>query len=42
MMPALIYLKILTAWYLLLLTTPWLFMQAWMKGLESQRADQAR
>jgi len=35
---SLTYLNILTAWYLLLLTAPWLFMQAWMKALESQRA----
>jgi hypothetical protein len=33
MMP-LAYLNTLTAWYLLLLTAPWLFMQAWMKALE--------
>ena len=38
MMP-LAYLNILTAWYLLLLTAPWLFIQAWMKGLESERAS---
>lgn len=36
MMP-LMYLNILTAWYLLLLTAPWLFMQVWMKGLEAER-----
>jgi hypothetical protein len=33
-MMSLTYLNILTAWYLLLLTAPWLFMQAWMKALE--------
>jgi hypothetical protein len=33
------YLNILTAGYLLLLTAPWLFMQAWMKGLEGERAS---
>jgi hypothetical protein len=38
-MMSLTYLNILTAWYLLLLTAPWLFMQAWMKALESQRAS---
>jgi hypothetical protein len=35
LIPALMYLNVLTAWYLLLLTAPWLFMQAWMKALES-------
>jgi len=39
MVPALMYLNVLTAWYLLLLTAPWLFMQAWMKALESERAS---
>jgi hypothetical protein len=34
LIPALMYLNVLTAWYLLLLTPPWLFMQAWMKALE--------
>jgi hypothetical protein len=34
LIPALMYLNVLTAWYLLLLTAPWLFMQAWMKALE--------
>lgn len=38
MMP-LAYLNILTAWYLLLLTAPWLFMQAWMKAFEGERAS---
>jgi hypothetical protein len=38
-MMSLTYLNILTVWYLLLLTAPWLFMQAWMKALESQRAS---
>jgi hypothetical protein len=38
MMP-LMYLNIVAAWYLLLLTAPWLFMQAWMKALESERAS---
>jgi hypothetical protein len=37
MMP-LMYLNILTAWYLLLLTAPWFFMEAWMKALETKRA----
>jgi hypothetical protein len=45
MMP-LVYLNILVAWYLLLLAAPWLFMQAWMKGLESvalhNQSDQNR
>jgi hypothetical protein len=36
-MMSLTYLNILTAWYLLLLTAPWLFMQAWMKALERPR-----
>jgi hypothetical protein len=38
MMP-LMYLNALTAWHLLLLTSPWLFMQAWLKELESERAS---
>jgi hypothetical protein len=38
MMP-LMYLNILMAWYLLLLTAPWLFMEAWMKGPEIERAS---
>jgi hypothetical protein len=38
MMP-LMYLNKLTAWYLLLLTAPWLFMQVWMKGFEAERAS---
>jgi hypothetical protein len=36
---SLVYLNTLTAWYLLLLTAPWLCMQAWMKELESERAS---
>jgi hypothetical protein len=35
----LVYLNTLTAWYLLLLTSPWLFVEAWMKQLESERAS---
>ena len=31
------YLNMLTASNLLLLSAPWLFTQAWMKGLESGR-----
>jgi hypothetical protein len=31
------YLNMLTASNLLLLSAPWLFTQAWMKGLESER-----
>jgi hypothetical protein len=31
---SLMYLNVLTASNLLLLSTPWVFMQAWMKGLE--------
>ena len=38
MMPFM-YLNVLMTWYLLLVTAPWLFMQAWMKALESQRAS---
>ena len=38
-MVSLMYLNILTTWYLLLLTALWLFMQRLMKGLESERAS---
>ena len=38
-MMSLTYLNILTVWYLLLLTAPWLFMQAWMKAFEGERAS---
>ena len=38
MMP-LMYVNILMTWYLLLLTAPWLFMEAWMKGPEIERAS---
>jgi hypothetical protein len=31
--------KIVMGWYLMLLSAPWLFMQAMMKGLESERAS---
>jgi hypothetical protein len=32
---SLMYLNVLTASNLMLLSTPWIFMEAWMKGLES-------
>jgi hypothetical protein len=35
----LVYLNTLAASYLLLLNAPWLFMQAWMKELERERAS---
>ena len=34
---SLMYLNVLAASNLLLLSAPWLFTQAWMKGLESGR-----
>jgi len=37
MMPF-VYLNILTAWHLLLLTAPWSFLEAWMKALKTERA----
>jgi hypothetical protein len=36
MMP-LMYFNTLAAWYLLALTCPWLLMELWMKGSESER-----
>jgi hypothetical protein len=36
MMP-LMYFNTLAAWYLLALTGPWLLMELWMKGPESER-----
>jgi hypothetical protein len=31
---SLMYLNMLTASYLMLLSTPWVFLQAWMKGFD--------
>jgi hypothetical protein len=38
-MMSLMYANIVMTWYLMLLNAPWLFMQAMMKGLESERAS---
>ena len=35
----LMFVNVVTTWYLLSLTAPWLFTQAWMKGPESKRAS---
>jgi hypothetical protein len=36
-MMSLMYANIVMGWYLMLLNAPWLFMQAMMKGFESER-----
>jgi hypothetical protein len=36
-MMSLMYANIVMTWYLMLLNVPWLFVQAMMKGLESER-----
>jgi hypothetical protein len=38
-MMSLMYANIMMGCYLMLLQAPWLFMQAMMKGLESERAS---
>jgi hypothetical protein len=38
-MMSLMYANIVMAWYLMLLNAPWLFMQAMMQGLESERGS---
>jgi len=35
----LMFVNVVTTWYLLSLTAPWLFTQAWMKELERERAS---
>jgi hypothetical protein len=34
----LMFVNVVTTWYVLSLTAPWLFTQAWMKELERERA----
>jgi hypothetical protein len=38
-MMSLMYANIVMGWYLMLLSAPWLFMQAMMKGLETELAS---
>jgi hypothetical protein len=35
----LMFVNVVTTWYVLSLTAPWLFTQAWMKELERERAS---
>jgi hypothetical protein len=35
----LMFVNIVTTWYVLSLTAPWLFTQTWMKELETERAS---
>ena len=35
----LMFVNVVTTWYLLSLTAPWLFAQVWMKELEMERAS---
>jgi hypothetical protein len=34
----LMFVNVVTTWYVLSLTAPWLFTQAWIKELEGERA----
>ena len=33
------FVNVVTTWYLLSLTAPWAFMEAWLKARESERAS---
>jgi hypothetical protein len=35
----LMFVNVVTTWYVLSLTAPWLFTQAWMQELETERAS---
>jgi hypothetical protein len=35
----LMFVNVVTTWYVLSLTAPWLFTQAWMKEVERERAS---